>query len=194
MLALVGGPGTADETRAAKRALRACLLAARARLPAGAREAAGAALAARVLALPEVASAAVVAAFAGVGSEPPTLPLLAALAPRAVLLPLLLPDDALDWGAYDGVLVPGPRGLLEPGAGGRALAEADVVIVPGVAFDASGGRLGRGGGSYDRALAAVRVPVVGLAFDDAVVDAVPVEAHDARVDVVVTPARVLRVR
>jgi 5-formyltetrahydrofolate cyclo-ligase len=194
MLALVGGPGTADGVPAAKRLLRSRLLAARALLSPAEREAAGAALAARVTALPEVASAAVVAAFVGVGAEPPTLPLLAALAPRAVLLPLLLADASLGWGAYDGTLVPGPRGLLEPRSGGRALAEADVVIVPGVAFDGSGGRLGRGGGSYDRALAAVRVPVVGLAYDTEVVDAVPVEPHDARADVVVTPARVLRVR
>ena len=194
MLALVGDAGTVGGVRATKGLLRTRLLAARAALSPGEREAAGPALAARVLALPEVASAAVVAAFVGVGSEPPTLPLLAALAPRTVLLPLLLPDGGLAWGAYDGVLVPGPRGLLEPPAGGRSLAEADVVLVPGVAFDAAGGRLGRGGGSYDRALAAVRVPVAGLAYDTEVVDAVPVEPHDARADVVVTPARVLRVR
>jgi 5-formyltetrahydrofolate cyclo-ligase len=73
------------------------------------------------------------------------------------------------------------------------LSAADVVVVPGVAYDSHGNRLGRGGGSYDRALPSVTVPVVGLALDDEVVDAVPMEEHDRRVDVVVTPTRVLRV-
>jgi 5-formyltetrahydrofolate cyclo-ligase len=66
--------------------------------------------------------------------------------------------------------------------------------VPGVAFDASGRRLGRGGGSYDRALAArgAATLAVGLAYDEQVVDEVPTDAHDVPVDVVVTPTRVLR--
>ncbi len=151
-------------------------------------------LAARVLALPEVVSARVVAAYVGVGLEVPTAPLLDGLAARGarVLLPVLLADDGLAWGAYAGRLVAGRRGLLEPAAADAALAEADVVVVPGVAYDALGRRLGRGGGSYDRALATVTVPVVAMALDEEVVDEVPVEPHDRRVDVVVTPTRVLR--
>ncbi|MDQ1710710.1 MAG: 5-formyltetrahydrofolate cyclo-ligase [Frankiaceae bacterium] len=196
MLAPVGGPGDGNDILAAKGMLRNSLLAARSSLPAAERAALGAALAARVLALPEVGAAAVVAAFVGTGSEPPTLPLLDVLRERGVvvLLPVLLPGNGLAWGGYDGSLVEGRRGLLEPPAAGRSLADADVVLVPGVAYDASGGRLGRGGGSYDRALAAVSAPVVGLGYDGEVVDRVPVEPHDVRVDVVVTPGGVLRVR
>ncbi|HEV2889884.1 MAG TPA: 5-formyltetrahydrofolate cyclo-ligase [Frankiaceae bacterium] len=179
---------------ATKSTLRSRVLAARAALPATAREAAAATLAARLLALPEVSSARVVAAYVGVGTELPTLPLLDALRARGVdvLLPVLLEDGALTWGTYDGSLVTGRRGLSEPPSAGASLASADVVVVPGVAYDAALRRLGRGGGSYDRALATVTVPVVAVALDEEVVDEVPVEPHDVGVDVVVTPTRVLR--
>jgi 5-formyltetrahydrofolate cyclo-ligase len=175
--------------------LRARLLAARAASSAASREAASRAVVSRLLELPEVMSAGVVASYVGVGTELPTVPLLDALVARGVvvLLPVLLPDDGLAWGSYEGVLVAGRRGMSEPPASGRSLAEADVVVVPGVAYDAAGRRLGRGGGSYDRCLPSVSVPVVGLALDGEVVAQVPVEPHDARVDVVVTPTRVLRV-
>ena len=72
----------------------------------------------------------------------------------------------------------------------------DFVVVPGVGFDALGGRLGRGGGFYDRFLAGegaggVRACVVGACFAAAVAERVPVEAHDRRMDAVVTEAGVL---
>ncbi len=104
---------------------------------------------------------------------------------------MLRADGTLGWGTWTGTLVEGRRGLSEPPGSDASLASADVVVVPGVAYDAAGRRLGRGGGSYDRALASVRVPVVAVATDDEVVDEVPVEPHDVRVDVVVTPTRVL---
>jgi 5-formyltetrahydrofolate cyclo-ligase len=177
-----------------KEALRSRVLAARSAVSEADREALAAVLAARVLALPEVSSAAVVAAYVGTGTELPTLPLLDALRARgvSVLLPVLLEDGALAWGRYDGRLVAGRLGLREPASPGASLASADVVVVPGVAYDASGRRLGRGGGSYDRALASLTVPVVAMAPDSEVVEEVPVEPHDRPVDVVVTPTRVLR--
>lgn len=196
MLAPVGSPfGENAVTSSAKRALRTRLLAARAAMSAADRARAAAAICDRLLDLPEVASARVVAAYVGIGTELPTRPLLDALTVRGVrvLLPVLLADDALAWGTYDAALVEGRRGLLEPLARDADLAAADVVVVPGVAYDLAGRRLGRGGGSYDRALATVTVPVVALALDGEVVDEVPVEEHDRRVDVVVTPTRVLRV-
>jgi 5-formyltetrahydrofolate cyclo-ligase len=68
----------------------------------------------------------------------------------------------------------------------------DVIIVPGVGFDASGGRLGRGGGFYDRYLDTSRPPVViGVAFEEQILDEVHLESHDQRMTAIVTPTRTL---
>jgi 5-formyltetrahydrofolate cyclo-ligase len=88
-----------------------------------------------------------------------------------------------------------PRADLLP----LALGDLDVVIVPGLAFDSTGARLGRGGGLYDRLLARVaglpagnRPVSVGVCVDEQVVEKVPVEAHDLRVDMILTPTTILR--
>lgn len=154
------------------------------------------ALADRVLGLPELSRVRIVAAYVGHGHEVPTLPLLDRLARRGaqVLLPVVGADGAMSWAAYDGSLVPGRYGIPVPTGPAADLATAEAVLVPGVAFDPAGGRLGRGGGHYDRTLAGLppHVPVIGLAADSAIVDAVPTEPHDRPVDLVVTPTRVLR--
>ena len=92
-------------------------------------------------------------------------------------------------------LVAGSTRALEPPASAPTVSgrEVDLVCVPGVAFDARGGRLGRGRGHYDATLA--RLPRsafrVGLAFESQIVPAVPAELHDELLDAVVTEARVL---
>ncbi|GGY93854.1 5-formyltetrahydrofolate cyclo-ligase [Streptomyces poonensis] len=168
------------------------------------------ALARCALELPELAHARTVAAYVSVGTEPGTLPLLDALHARGVrvLLPVLLPDNDLDWGPYEGegsvlpVQYGGRMALLEP-AGERlgpwAVTEADVVLLPGLAVDARGLRLGRGGGSYDRVLARLEragtdPALVVLLYDAEVVDRVPEEPHDRAVHAVVTPSGVRRFR
>ena len=92
----------------------------------------------------------------------------------------------------------GYRGIPEPRAGCReiALAEVDWVLVPGVAFDAAGRRLGYGGGYYDRLLPLLpaTAPRVAGAFDAQIVDAVPAAAHDIGVDYVVTESRTFALR
>ncbi len=194
------------DVAASKTALRDQLLTARRRRSLLERQAAAAAVAERLLGWEPVRRAATVAAYVSVGSEPATGLLLDQLtsAGKRVLLPVLQPDNDLDWaaldgGARDGGLVAAGRGLLEPSGprlGPEAVATADVVLVPGLAVDRYGHRLGRGGGSYDRALARVPVgtPVVVLLDDDEVVPAVPVDGHDRPVTAVVTPSalRVLR--
>lgn len=81
-----------------------------------------------------------------------------------------------------------------PGSHDVPLAEIDLVIVPGIAFDRAGHRLGRGGGYYDRFLAQsqVRATLCGLAFEEQTVPMVPVEPHDMRLDMLVTEAGVWR--
>ncbi|WP_055490334.1 5-formyltetrahydrofolate cyclo-ligase [Streptomyces sp. TP-A0356] len=171
---------------------------------------AAAALAERALELPELADARTVAAYVSVGSEPGTLALLDALYARGVrvLLPVLLPDNDLDWGAYAGpdsllrVRHGGKMALLEPAGerlGPEAVRHADAVLLPGLAVDARGMRLGRGGGSYDRVLARLEgadaePALVVLLYDAEVVERVPAEAHDRPVHAVVTPSGLRRFR
>lgn len=88
------------------------------------------------------------AAYVSVGAEPGTRPLLDALRARGVrvLLPVLLPDNDLDWAAYEGpqALAPAGRGLLEPVGprlGPEAVTQASVVLLPGLAVDRQGLRL-----------------------------------------------------
>jgi 5-formyltetrahydrofolate cyclo-ligase len=188
---------------AAKLALRDQLVTARGRVPLPVLSDHARAVAEHLMAAPELRRAATVAAYVSVGREPGTGPLLAALAEagKRVILPLLQPDDDLDWAVYRGPdsLVPARRGLLEPVGtplGPYAIGTADCVIVPGLAVDRTGLRLGRGGGSYDRALG--RVPVgtftcVVLQASE-VRDEVPADAHDRRVTAVVTEDGVTRFR
>ena len=152
-------------------------------------------LAARVLAEPAVAAAATVAAYVSVGREPATGAVRAALRARGtrVLLPLLQPDGDLDWAVDpgDAGLRPAGRGLLEPPGpplGPDAVSRADVLLVPGVAGDVVGGRLGRGGGSYDRALRRAHGLRVLLLHDGEVADHVPVEDHDEPVHLLLAPS------
>jgi 5-formyltetrahydrofolate cyclo-ligase len=184
------------EIRQQKAELRSRMLAARAGLTADQRVAAGRLIRDALLSLPEVQMAGTVAAYYSVGAEPDTRGLVYALWKRGtyVLLPLLRPDGDLDWASYEGPdsLVPGPRGLREPGEPPRgvdAAAKADVVLAPALAVDEVGHRLGRGGGSFDRALARVGplIPVIALLYDDELLARVPAEPHDVPVRAVVRP-------
>jgi 5-formyltetrahydrofolate cyclo-ligase len=184
------------ELRSRKAALRRRMSAGRARMTEPERIAAGRSLRDVLLSLPEAQMAGTIAAYVSVDTEPDTRGLVYALWKRGgyVLLPLLLADYDLDWASYEGPgsLTAGPRGLLqptEPPRGVNAVASADLVIVPALAVDRAGRRLGRGGGSYDRALARVgpAVPTVALIYDDELVDQVPAGAHDQPVSMAARP-------
>ena len=149
-----------------------------------------------LLGMPEVSAAGTIAAYYSIGTEPDTRRLVFALWKRGsyVVLPVLRPDGDLDWASYEGPesVAPGPRGLLEPTEplrGPATVARADVVLVPALAVDERGYRLGRGGGSYDRALARVsgQVPTIALLYDDELLPDVPTEAHDQRIRLAVRP-------
>lgn len=153
----------------------------------------------RALELQEVLRATHVLGFAATPEELDPDPLLQALHARGatICLPRITGPGALSVHAYaPGVpLEDGPFGLRQPPADAPTIAldVIDLVIVPGVAFDSTGARLGFGGGYYDRLLA--RLPLatrVALAFDNQVVAKVPEGPHDQRVDIVVTPTRTLR--
>jgi 5-formyltetrahydrofolate cyclo-ligase len=178
----------------AKAALRTRFLARREARPADERAAANAAIVTALLR--GLAGTRTLAAFAPDPTEPGAGRLPAALTQlrSRVLLPVVPADGReLTWAVDTGRLAPGRFGLLEPVGprlGPTAIGTAEVVVVPAVAVDRSGVRLGRGGGYYDRALRHVRpdARLVALAFDDELVDELPVEPHDRRVTAVVTPA------
>ena len=108
------------------------------------------------------------------------------------LLPVLLDDGDLDWAVFTGELETGPGGFQTPRGprlGVDAIAAADLVLVPALLVDQGGYRLGRGGGSYDRALARATGLTVALIGDDELVAQVPREPHDVPVMAAATPGR-----
>lgn len=177
--------------------LRQRLAAARRAVPAVVREAEAAALAAALITAPlPPGLPGTVCAYWPVGSEPGSPELLDGLARRGcrVLLPVV--DVPLDWAQYTGQdsLHAGPLGLLEPAGprlGSRAIACAALVLVPALAVDRNGIRLGRGGGHYDRTLplATPGTPLVAIIRDEELVPSLPVEPHDVPVTAVLTPGR-----
>jgi len=181
-----------DDVRACKDQLRAIVLASRAQLSATQRTRAGVAIAEHGRA--QWAGIATVAAYLSLDSEPPTLPLLDVLLASGtqVLLPII-DGHTLDWAPYSvgAHVVAGPLGISQPTTprlGAAALVAADVVLVPALAVDRAGNRLGRGRGYYDRALAGITAPITAVIYDDELLDDVPAEAHDRRVDAVVRPS------
>ena len=147
-----------------------------------------------------VTSGSTVCAYVPLGTEPGSIEMVDMLLQRArrVLLPVArtTADNAplpLRWGEYrPGALVPGPWGLLEPAEPVlpvSALGEADLVIVPALAVDHQGVRLGRGRGFYDRSLGGrdPQARLVAMVRDAEFVGELPAEAHDVPMTHVITP-------
>jgi len=183
-----------------KPAARARVLAARRSMPARQRDDADRALVAAAADL--VRGAGSVAAYVPMPGEPGGPGLVDALAAvvGSLLLPVLGLDLDLDWARYDpavGLSPPARPGVrlrepVGPRLGADAIALCYAVLVPALAVDRTGARLGRGGGSYDRALARVPAgtPVVALLYDGELRDALPVEPHDRPVTAVLMPSGV----
>ena len=118
---------------------------------------------------------------------------------KSVALPRFIPEE----GRYCAALLPvaenfamlslGRFGILEPSAAAPMvpLNQLDFILVPGVAFDPSGGRLGRGKGFYDRLLAETNNSCIkcGVALEEQIVAEIPVEAHDIAMNFILTPSR-----
>ena len=187
------------ELKRAKRAIRAEVLGARDATPPDVRRQRSRTIADSALAIPEVGGASAVLAFWSFGSEVDTEPLIEILTARGVRVALprivdgdldvrtFVPGDPVTPTAF-GAFEPAEGEPLDPGA-------LDVIITPGVAFDRSGGRIGYGGGFYDRLFRRTRPDAlrVGIAFDLQVRDdELPGGAFDLPVQLIVTESEVVR--
>ncbi|MCA9288227.1 MAG: 5-formyltetrahydrofolate cyclo-ligase [Phycisphaerales bacterium] len=186
-------PGPPEETKSALRA----------RLKAGIADALrpdSGPLVTLLAALPELAAARTVLTFLPLPDEPDLTPLLEQLlTTHRLALPRIDWPAQRMWGVLvsdlvadvettrHGVRQPRPGPALDP-------ADIDAVLVPGLAFDESLARLGRGGGFYDRFLATLPAGAtrIGVAFESRILARLPREAHDVPMDIVVTERRVLR--
>jgi 5-formyltetrahydrofolate cyclo-ligase len=170
---------------ARKAELRRKFLAARRARPAADTEAARAAVRGRVRAACAERGWQTVAAYVPFGTEPGSGQLLDELVATGhrVLVPVTLPDRDLDWAEWN-------AGRAGTPLGPDTVAEVDAAIVPALAVATDGTRLGRGGGSYDRALARLRpgTPVVALLHDGELVTALPRDPWDRPVTAVITPS------
>jgi 5-formyltetrahydrofolate cyclo-ligase len=188
-----------DATRAwTKARWRRELRAARRAIPARARFAEAIALSAQLTNGRVVRPGQTLCSYVPVGSEPGSAQMLDDIADFGVrvLLPVVVGRGPLDWAWYAGPesLRPGPYGLLEPigeRLGAAALRIADLVLVPALAVDRFGTRLGQGAGHYDQSLplTAPGTPLVAVVRDQEIVEELPVEPHDVRMSAAITPTR-----
>ena len=106
---------------------------------------------------------------------------------KKILLPAVV-GDSIVLKSYRKEMRQGALGIWEPDTAEQYEGEIDLVVVPGVAFDRKGNRLGRGRGFYDRFLAGRTATTIGIGFDFQIVDAVPANDEDMKMDFVVTPS------
>lgn len=151
----------------------------------------------RFLSLPQLAQSGPILLYYGVGNEPDTAQLLASqvLRGKVLSLPRCLSGGQMEARQFRGVrhLTPGPFGIPEPD-NSCPIVKRDhlsIILVPGLAFDSRGFRLGHGGGYYDRYLAGFPGLTVGLCRDKLLLPSLPTEPHDQPVDLILTETRSL---
>jgi len=145
----------------------------------------------RALSHPAVVKAEIIVAYSSLADEVDTSELLTSLVNdgKTVLLPHVIDGESMELRRYEGreSMAVGSYGILEPtGEVYKAYNEINVIIVPGVAFDAAGHRLGRGKGYYDRFLPKLSNAVkIGVCFDFQKLESIPTDANDVMMDVVI---------
>ena len=184
-----------EATRARKERLRKSVLAVRMGLDRGQAKASGQAILEKVLGLEAYRRAELVHTYvSSKENEVDTRALICTCLKhgKRVAVPVVMPGTkTLAHALIDGLdqLVGGPWGLAQPDLAAAtwlpAEARIDLVVVPGLAFDRRGHRIGWGGGYYDRFLAQVQAVKIGLCYDELVLDCIPGEPHDVPVDIVI---------
>ena len=183
-----------------KEALRAEVLARRAAMSAADRGAAAEAIAQQAAAVGLITRARRIAVYLSMAAEPGTGVLIETLAALGTELvaPVTGPDHCLDWARItpESATATASIGMAEPTGprlGPSALESCDLVLLPALAVDHAGHRLGRGAGYYDRALTNLGVPLCALVFAHELVPEVPHEDHDVPVQMALTPQGLFRV-
>jgi 5-formyltetrahydrofolate cyclo-ligase len=190
-------------SRAEKELLRAQIRARRRALDSSWHDRASRAIAARLEALPVFQRARCIQTYVALRYEVDTHELIRRLLRegKQVAVPRVAGDNELQQYRLNNFseLQIGAFGILEPPSDPRLAglvtpAQFDLVLVPGLAFDRAGRRLGAGKGYYDRFLAGINAPKIALAFAFQIFARVPVEAHDQRVDMIVTEKEMIACR
>lgn len=152
----------------------------------------------RLLELPELQRAKTVFCYVSCGGEVDTHRLIGMLLARGktVAVPRCRPEGQMDCVPITAIseLIPGAMNIPEPrsDAPGIAAEQVDFAVVPAVACGKDGSRLGQGGGYYDRFLERARCDFAAVCQNDFLLPAIPCEAHDRKMKIIVTPQRVLR--
>ena len=144
---------------------------------------------------PEFQVAQVIASYRSYGNEPDTKELNGSIlgASKKLLLPVLKTDRSLEFRSWSGDLTSlKVNGKIEEPIGTEFSGAIDLIIVPALAIDKSGNRLGQGGGSYDRSLDNFKGFSVALINEDELVDQLPTQSSDRRVKAALTPTRLIR--
>lgn len=135
-----------------------------------------------------------IAGYLPYGNEPNLEPVFQELISRGikVLMPISQPDHSLNWVSWHGQhRLNGIFNFHEAHGDEAELAEAELMLLPALAADARGARLGKGKGYYDRALESFAGKTAAVVFDHELLDEVPIESHDKSVDFIVTQSRLL---
>lgn len=164
------------------------------------RAAAAEAIAQQAAAVGLITRARRVAIYLSMPSEPGTAPLIETLTALGteLIAPVTGPDHSLDWARIipGGTTATASIGMAEPTGsrlGSGALEACDLVLLPALAVDHAGHRLGRGAGYYDRALSGVELPLCAIVFGHELLPEVPSDPHDVSVQMALTPQGLFRV-
>lgn len=186
-----------------KVALRKELLKRRDAIPAEVRRAKSRLIQSQLLSIYEFSNASLPLLFASFRSEVETMGIIRHFvdASRPVVLPKVDNKNyrLVLWEVRSmGELAPGYMGIPEPTVLSddrcRLINEVDAILMPGAGFDTAGGRIGYGGGYYDRLLNELvnDIPLISAAYEEQIIDEVPAESHDVRVKIIVTDRRIIR--
>ena len=144
----------------------------------------------KLIQLAEVLGVEAIASYVPLASEPDVTAFNSWAENKSLSFPRIQDDELV---FSTGELLPGPYGLMEPTGSSVEITDIELVVVPALAADRQGNRLGKGKGFYDRVLPRFKAVKVAVVFEDELLEELPTQAHDMPVDYVVTPNHIIKV-